>query len=99
MFTLFRQMSSGLPDDEMAALDELMDQLPAAKFAFVFFMVTSSWTLLSILTAVVSENMISTTEQQEALMRMATAEEDRKEQLRALKALFQDMDENGDGTV
>lgn len=33
--------------------------------AFVFFMVTSSWTLLSILTAVVSENMISTTSGQE----------------------------------
>ena len=31
----------------------IMSNIPTFKFAFVFFMVTSSWTLLSILTAVV----------------------------------------------
>ena len=31
-----------------------MSNIPTFKFAFVFFMVTSSWTLLSILTAVES---------------------------------------------
>ena len=33
----------------------IMDNIPTFKFAFVFFMVTSSWTLLSILTAVVAK--------------------------------------------
>eukprot|EP00438_Fugacium_kawagutii_P034699 Skav231170 [mRNA] locus=scaffold3252:311661:317917:- [translate_table: standard] len=48
------------------ASDSTDDALTAPfKTAFVFFMVTSSWTLLSILTAVVSENMISTTSGQE----------------------------------
>lgn len=32
----------------------IMSNIPTFKFAFVFFMVTSSWTLLSILTAVAS---------------------------------------------
>ena len=32
----------------------IMSNIPTFKFAFVFFMVTSSWTLLSILTAVES---------------------------------------------
>ena len=34
----------------------IMDNIPTFKFAFVFFMVTSSWTLLSILTAVVAHS-------------------------------------------
>merc|ERR1740129_501929 len=99
MFTLFRQMSSGLPDDEMAALDELMDQLPAAKFAFVFFMVTSSWTLLSILTAVVSENMISTTGMQEEELGIQTAEEDRALHVKKLMELFENVGSKGRGTL
>jgi len=74
MFTLFRFMSGAESEDEAAAIDDLMVQLPLLKFAFVFFMITSSWTLLSILTAVVSENMISTTGQQEYEMQLASDE-------------------------
>ena len=36
-------------------LQDIMESIPTFKFAFVFFMVTSSWTLLSILTAVASQ--------------------------------------------
>merc|ERR1719172_377244 len=77
MFTLFRVMSGAESDEEAHAIDSLMTALPTVKFAFIFFMVTSSWTLLSILTAVVSDNMISTTGQQEEEMRITQDDEDR----------------------
>mmetsp|Transcript_104019 Transcript_104019/g.232266 ORF Transcript_104019/g.232266 Transcript_104019/m.232266 type:complete len:221 (+) Transcript_104019:1-663(+) len=62
-------------------------------------MITSSWTLLSILTAVVSDNMISTTEKQEEELRMSNAEEERQEQLDTLRKLFGAIDTNSDGTI
>merc|ERR550534_2589940 len=80
MFTLFRVMSGASSDHEAAAIDNILETLPTLKFAFVFFMITSSWTLLSILTAVVSENMISTTREQEAQLRIIE-EYERKERI------------------
>merc|ERR1719174_1477071 len=99
MFTLFRFMSGAQSDEEAYAIDELMTSLPSVKFAFVFFMVTSSWTLLSILTAVVSDNMISTTGQQVEEMKIASDDEDRIEQTRELRKLFDSIGTEGDGLV
>eukprot|EP00434_Breviolum_minutum_P008973 symbB.v1.2.007905.t1/scaffold491.1/size196728/9 len=99
MFTLFRVMSGAQSDAEAAALDSIMDDIPTFKFAFVFFMVTSSWTLLSILTAVVSENMISTTSGQEKEILLMSEEEDRKRHVQDLKELFKEINSTGDGIV
>merc|ERR1712072_203685 len=88
MFTLFRIMSGAQSDVESKAIDQLMTTLPTVKFAFIFFMVTSSWTLLSILTAVVSENMIATTGQQEEEQRITSDDDDRAEHIADLKELF-----------
>merc|ERR1719359_2222164 len=88
MFTLFRVMSGAESDEEAQAIDSLMTALPTVKFAFIFFMVTSSWTLLSILTAVVSDNMISTTGQQVEELKIASDDEDRQEHKRELRKLF-----------
>mmetsp|Transcript_123282 Transcript_123282/g.237693 ORF Transcript_123282/g.237693 Transcript_123282/m.237693 type:complete len:1132 (-) Transcript_123282:117-3512(-) len=99
MFTLFRVMSGAASDHEQVAIDDLMDNVPSIKLGFVFFMITSSWTLLSILTAVVSDNMISTTSQQEEEHKIQTAEEDRFDHVRRLKALFHVIDHTGDGQV
>eukprot|EP00913_Durusdinium_trenchii_P018620 g17498.t1 len=101
MFTLFRVMSGAQSDGESEALDSIMDNIPTFKFAFVFFMVTSSWTLLSILTAVVSENMISTTSVQEKEIQLMSEEEDRKlkRHIQDLKELFQEINTTGDGIV
>merc|ERR1719163_1141904 len=79
MFTLFRVMTGAPSEEEAAAIDYLMVAIPSFRFAFVFFMVTSSWTLLSILTAVVSENMITTTEAQDKEFKIATADNDRED--------------------
>ncbi|CAJ1375766.1 unnamed protein product [Effrenium voratum] len=99
MFTLFRVMSGAQSDAEAAALDMIMDDIPTFKFAFVFFMVTSSWTLLSILTAVVSENMISTTSGQEKEILLMSEEEDRKRHVQDLKELFKEINLSGDGVL
>merc|ERR1719482_913406 len=99
MFTLFRFMSGAQSDEEAYAIDELMTSLPSVKFAFVFFMVTSSWTLLSILTAVVSENMISTTAEQEEETRITQDVEDRAEYLADVKELFEGIHKTQDGIV
>jgi len=99
MFTLFRFMSSAQSDEEAAAIDELMETLPVVKFAFIFFMVTSSWTLLSILTAVVSENMINTTDEQNEEMRITSDDDDRAEHREDLNDLFSHLTKHEDGTV
>mmetsp|Transcript_35847 Transcript_35847/g.66843 ORF Transcript_35847/g.66843 Transcript_35847/m.66843 type:complete len:669 (+) Transcript_35847:2-2008(+) len=99
MFTLFRVMSGAASDTEIGAIDILMDNMPVIKLGFVFFMITSSWTLLSILTAVVSDNMISTTGQQEEEIKMETAEEDRVEHVEKLKEIFNTIDINENGQV
>jgi len=97
MFTLLRVMSTAASEQESAAIDELVAKLPSVKFAFVFFTVTSSWMLLSILTAVVSETMISTTGQQEYELQIAYDELDRTRHLKELQQLFKQLDvyENG----
>lgn len=92
MFTLFRVMSGSTSQSESTAIDALMSAVPAVKFAFVYFLVTSSWTLLSTLTAVVSENMITVTGQEEEAMRISDADEDRLLMIKHIKVLFNDID-------
>merc|ERR1719276_283772 len=99
MFLLFKVMNGVLSDTDAEAIDTLMGKMPTLKFALVFFMITSSWTLLSILTAVVSENMISTTRDQEEELRLAFAEEERQSRMQTLRELFHEMDLSCDGTV
>merc|ERR1711881_22439 len=99
MFTLFRIMSGASSGQEAQAMDALMNELPTVKFGFIFFMVTSSWTLLSILTAVVSENMISTCGNQAEELKMISHEEDRKRHMADLQELFQSMDHSGNGML
>merc|ERR1712176_116058 len=69
------------------------------KMAFVLFLVTSSWTLLSILTAVVSDNMLSTTGAQEKELKIESADEDRQAHIAELEKLFSSIDVSGDGNV
>jgi len=99
MFTLFRLMSGSASEAESDAIDAVMEDVPPMKFAFIFFMVTSSWTLLSILTAVVSETMISTTAVQEYELKLSNAESDRAAYTSQLRELFHDIDQSNDGYV
>jgi len=58
MFVLFKAMNG-----DTESLLPLFHALPLSKLGFVVYMVVSSWAILSILTAVVSENMIKANEQ------------------------------------
>ena len=55
-FVLFQIMNG-----DQSILDPLFVNAPATKFIFVAFMIITNWSILSILTAVVSENMITVT--------------------------------------
>mmetsp|Transcript_109253 Transcript_109253/g.216997 ORF Transcript_109253/g.216997 Transcript_109253/m.216997 type:complete len:752 (-) Transcript_109253:65-2320(-) len=99
MFTLFRVMSSAQSEQEARAIDSVLEALPTLKFAFVFFMITSSWTLLSILTAVVSENMISSTDEQQQALNLQTEEEDREHRSDRLGTIFDEIDHDGNGFI
>lgn len=57
MFVLFMAMNGNA-----GHLNALFEFAPVAKLAFVLYMVVLSWGILSILTAVVSENMINATD-------------------------------------
>jgi len=57
MFVLFKVMNG---DDTI--IEPLFQALPMSKLVFVLYMVVSSWAILSILTAVVAENMINATD-------------------------------------
>jgi len=99
MFTLFRVMSSNESEQEATAIDSVLEALPTLKFAFVFFMITSSWTLLSILTAVVSENMITSTGVQEHEMKLQCEEEDRAHHIETLHSLFTEIDSDNSDAI
>lgn len=60
MFTLFVLMNG----QEWKAMEPLLDQYPGMKAIFVFFTILCSWALLSVMTGVVSDNMIAVREKQ-----------------------------------
>lgn len=99
MFTLFRSMSGATSDVEDYALDAVLQASAAGRVAYAFFMVVTSWTLLSILTAVVSDTMISTTREQESEMRVIEAEKERMEHINELRDLFETIDTSSSGVL
>jgi voltage-gated sodium channel len=99
MFTLFRVMNGAASMEEQEAIDEIMVSLPSIRFAFVFFMVTSSWTLLSILTAVVSDNMISATTGQRNELSLEHEVEIRMQHEAELTDIFGRIDVSGTGML
>ena len=87
MFIVFIMMSGAASDDEMMVLNSLMAHMPMFKFGLVFFMVTSSWAVLSILADVASENMIHNTEEHDTDIAIIFAEEKRRRRGVVIRAL------------
>jgi hypothetical protein len=92
IFVLFNVMNG---DSEV--LIPLFQVMPAFQVVFMFFTVLSSWAILSILTAVVSENMIRSAEEHRAEVQEKDA--DRKEAMSRehLANLFTQVDTDNDG--
>merc|ERR1711865_829936 len=74
-------------------------RMPIMKLVVIVYTIVSSWAMLSILTAVVSENMIKATRQFKAEVdaEMFTKTKDRSKVI--LKAIFEKADQESDNTL
>lgn len=89
MFVLFLVMN-GRAD----ILEPLFVLIPWVKIIFVVFMVVTSWALLSILTAVLSENMIMETEKQDREAKEYEEQTQMDESKQRLETLFKALDKD-----
>jgi len=94
MWVLFMTMNG-----DPSGLQTLFDVYPWAKLLCAIFMVISSWAILSILTAVVSENMINATERTEETNRSTEAKRDRRLMRKRLRRVFTDLDSSKNGWI
>jgi len=69
------------------------------QLLFAGFMVVSNWAILAVLTAVVSENMISTSQKANEEDEQKQIEQTHQKRIRRLTALFKEIDEDGEGTI
>merc|ERR1719326_408085 len=80
-------------------VEPLFDVMPALKLVFVLYMVLSSWAILSILTAVVSENMLRVTEANEEERTTNEAREEKERSTIKLKEMFALIDHDQSGEI
>lgn len=90
MFVLFEVMNG-----HEAIMHPVFDVWPCMKFVFMLFVIMSSWAFLSILTAVVSENMITATEDCKKKEEDEEAAKVEKERREKLKHFFTELDKDG----
>jgi hypothetical protein len=90
MFVLFEVMNG-----HEAIMHPVFDVWPFMKFIFMLFVIMSSWAFLSILTAVVSENMITATEDCKKKEEDEEAAKVEKERREKLKHFFMELDKDG----
>lgn len=96
LFTLFQLMTlDGWP----TVVRTLMRNYhPAIMLFFLAFLIISHYTLLNLVTAVVVENVLVIS-QQEQMKEVKREEQARFENIRKLKELFENIDEDGNGEV
>merc|ERR1711918_13283 len=77
-------------------LQPLFKIMPASRFFFVLYMVLCSWSILSILTAVVTDNMSQVSESNQEEKEKEEAEQEWKESMDKIKDILNkvDMDNN-----
>jgi len=93
IFSLFKLMNG-----DTSVVEPITDS-PAGQLIFVTFMIISNWAILAILTSVVSDNMISTSQKQIEDDAAAEGEKDRQKRLQRLTTLFQEVDREGTGYI
>lgn len=94
MFVLFTIMNG-----DLSPLEDLFVVMPVMKLVAVSFMVLASWAILSILTAVVSENMINACDNNREDVNSEEQEEEMKESRKLLEDLFAKIDTDGSGEL
>lgn len=94
MFTLFKAMNG-----DWSALEPLFHVIPFSKVVLFCYTVVSTWGILSILTAVVSENMINATEDHRNEVEKEEEDKRSQEKEEALEKLFSDVDTDKSGIL
>jgi len=94
MFVLFKSMNG-----DWEALEPLFARLPATKLMFIMFTVISTWAILSILTAVVSDNMLNAANKHRDEELQAEQAEKTEQSIKMLEDIFNSIDQNGSGTI
>lgn len=89
-FILFKLMNG-----DGDALEPLFSLVPWSKAFFLFYMVLSSWAILSILTAVVSENMIAATETHRGARELEQEQDRQIYAQQKVRQLFSQIDRDG----
>jgi len=94
MFVLFKAMNG-----DWGALEPLFHVMPSTKFVFFMYTVVSTWGILSILTAVVSENLIRATDSHRVEVEQEEQRVNDEEKEEQLRHLFEDVDQDGTGNL
>jgi len=92
MFHLFRLMNGLTPTDSLLSTVSL-------KLLYMLFLVISNWAVLAILTAVVSDNMIISTQRHEKEESVASHELFRKHSRERLRDVFVQLDTDRNGNL
>lgn len=94
-FTLFRVTTV---DNWMQVASPLISMEPAWQLFFVFFIVFASWTVISVLTAVASDKMVSTTTDRKA-EELKRQQEKQRLFCEYLQRVFRESDVDGNGVL
>jgi len=91
MFELFKLMN-----DDQSVVDPILSSA-VGKLMFVLFMVVSNWAILAILTSVVSDGMIASSQKADAEDMLMTTTTVRVNNANRLRVIFKEVDKEGRG--
>merc|ERR1719473_2577097 len=95
MFTLFELMAH---PNIMLYSQVWKDDGQWAKFFFIGFIIVGAWSMLSLLTGVVSENILQKSSQRREEMKLEN-EAKRRRWLEKVRMVFREADKDGDGLM
>jgi len=95
MFALFNIMNGQSVD----GMDTLLEAVPSMKFVAISFTILSSWAILSILTAVVSENMLQVTEEHRQEVEEEQKVEAETQAISTLSDIFEQADQTNNNQL
>lgn len=94
MFNLFMVMNA-----DLSSMEDLLNYLPQAKYALMFYVVLTNWAIFSILTAVVGDNMTQASEELQEENARQQAEEHELASAQQLDQIFSELDKDKSDTI
>eukprot|EP00401_Gymnodinium_catenatum_P062746 CAMPEP_0117504104 /NCGR_PEP_ID=MMETSP0784-20121206/24676_1 /TAXON_ID=39447 /ORGANISM="" /LENGTH=631 /DNA_ID=CAMNT_0005299447 /DNA_START=86 /DNA_END=1981 /DNA_ORIENTATION=+ len=94
MFNLFMVMNA-----DLSSMEHLFAYAPIFKYIMMLYVVVMNWAIFSILTAVVSDNMAAASQEHDKEVEEQHEQEKNEYRMASLQQLFDEMDEDRDGTI